>query len=346
MAADDCVVTGLLNNARVGGLGEGAACSDIPPLGGGPKHWWLPQRGSEVYDYMTSGALLWGVSVSASSEVIPQSLFCTVDVSLDGVRITTSEPVDLSWPGGFPLMPGANRTSATGNLPGDMSAVAEALELPRSGAASVIVDCGALGTARWTRPYTVVPDSPQGRDPGVSINDGADFTNDPDVKLHLGWKVWPLDKVKVSNDGGFAPSKTRVFDLVNGEPIPWRLVVLGNERLPKTVYVRFHSPSAGGGWQPETFTDDIVLDTVVPQILSVTLLAPGAASLAASRRSLRIKAKDNRSGVKSVQISSGKPRKKAKVVKYRKAVPAPGSGRLYVRVRDGAGNWSRWRGVA
>lgn len=163
------------------------------------------------------------------------------------------------------------------------------------------------------------------------------------MKLHLGWKVWPLDKVKVSNDGGFAPSKTRVFDLVNGEPIPWRLVVLGNERLPKTVYVRFHSPSAGGGWQPETFTDDIVLDTVVPQILSVTLLAPGAASLAASRRSLRIKAERQPLG-QVVEISSGKPRKKAKVVSDRKAVPAPdpaGSreGVMVLATGLGGGEW-------
>jgi hypothetical protein len=178
----------------------------------------------------------------------------------------------------------------------------------------------------------------------VSINDGADFTNDPEVQLHLGWKVWPLDKVKVSNDGGFAPSKTRVFALTNGDPIPWRLVVLGNERLPKTVYVRFHSPSRGGGWQTETFTDDIVLDTVVPQILSLSFAPPG--ELTSARRAVRVRAKDNRSGIKSVQLSKGKPRKKAKVLKFRRTLPAPGSGRVFVRVRDGAGNWSKWRDVA
>jgi hypothetical protein len=346
IAADDCAVTGVLNNARFSGLGEGSTCSDSPPLGGASKHWWLPQRGSEVYGYMTTGAGLWALSVSAASEAIPQSLLCTVDVSLDGVRLTASDPVDLSWPEGFPVMPGAKRTAANGSVGVDLTAVARALASPRTGTASFAVDCGGVGTARWTIPHTVVPDSPAGRDTGVSIDDGADFTNNPDVLLHLGWKAWPIDKVKVSNDGGFAPSKTRVFDLTSGDPLPWRLVVLGNERLPKTVYVRFHSPSRGAGWDQITYSDDIVLDTVVPQILSLTITQPGATSLASSRRTLRVKAKDNRSGVQSIQISKGKPRKKAKVVKYRKAVAAPGSGRLFVRVRDGAGNWSKWRGVA
>ena len=347
-SADDCAMTGVFNNARINSMGEGSACSDSPPIGGTLKHMWLPQQGSEVYGYMTSvdGPLTWGMSVSAATEALPQSLVCAAAVSLNGVQLTKSDSVDMSWQGTFPLAPGAKRTTANGVIGVDMEALDRALASPASGTASFSVDCGDVGTAAWTTPYTVVPDSPAGRDTGVSIDDGADFTNNPEVLLHLGWKAWPIDKVKVSNDGGFAPSKTRVFDLTSGDPIPWRLVVLGNERLPKTVYVRFHSPSRGAGWDQITYSDDIVLDTVVPQILSVTLLQPGAASLASARRTLRVKAKDNRSGVKSIQISKGKPRKKSKVVKYRKAVAAPRSGRLFVRVRDGAGNWSKWRAVA
>lgn len=347
-AADDCATTGSLNNVRINSMGEGSACSDAPPIGGTLKHLWLPQRGSEVYGYMTSveGPLTWGITLSAATEALPQSLSCAAVVSLNGTRLTTSDLVDMSWHGTFPLVPGAKRTTANGVVGVEMDALARALASPASGTASFSVDCGDVGTAAWTAPYTVVPDSPAGRDTGVSIDDGADFTNNPEVLLHLGWKAWPIDKVKVSNDGGFAPSKTRVFDLTSGDPIPWRLVVLGNERLPKTVYVRFHSPSRGAGWDQITYSDDIVLDTVVPQILSLTITQPGATSLASGRRTLRVKAKDNRSGVKSIQISKGKPRKKAKVVKYRKAVAAPGSGRLFVRVRDGAGNWSKWRGVA
>jgi hypothetical protein len=124
-----------------------------------------------------------------------------------------------------------------------------------------------------------------------------------------------------------------------GDPIDWRLVVRGNERLPKTVYVRY---GYRGGWETRSSnTHDIVLDTVVPQILTGSLQGPS--SLAAASRTLRVKAKDNRSGLASIQVSGGKPNKKAKVRKFRKSVPAPKSSKVFVRVRDGAGNWSKWR---
>jgi hypothetical protein len=108
------------------------------------------------------------------------------------------------------------------------------------------------------------------------------------------------------------------------------------------VYIRFHR--AFGEWDDQTFTDDIVLDTVVPQIFSLSFAPPG--DLLAVRRAVRVRAKDNRSGIKAVQVSKGKPRKKTKVQKFRRTLAAPGSGRVFVRVRDGAGNWSKWREVA
>jgi hypothetical protein len=231
---------------------------------------------------------------------------------------------------------------AYGKGPADAVAIEEVLSYPHSGTATLKIDCGDYGGVSWTTPYTVLPASPPGREPGVSIDDGADFTNNPEVQLHFGWRGWDVDKVKVSNDGGFAPSRTRVFDLTSGDPLSWRLVVLGNERLPKTVYIRFHR--AFGEWDDQTFTDDIVLDTVVPQIFSLSFAPPG--DLLAVRRAVRVRAKDNRSGIKAVQVSKGKPRKKTKVQKFRRTLAAPGSGRVFVRVRDGAGNWSKWREVA
>jgi hypothetical protein len=337
------MVTGSLNNAKVFVLGGSPVCIEGGVFGKGPEKLWLPPTGADGYEYLTSGGFGWSVGSAAND--LPQSLICGQTVDLDGVRISSTEPVDMSYSGipPTPLSPYIGRNLANGQGRLDAMAVDRALSSPRSGIASFKIDCGEVGSASWTTPYTVLPASPPGREPGVSINDGADFTNDPDVRLFLAWRAWGWDKVKVSNDGGFAPSKTRVFELTSGDPIPWRLVVLGNERLPKTVYVRLHSPSQGGGWQTETFTDDIVLDTVVPQILALSFAPPG--DLLAARRAVRVRAKDNRSGIKAVQVSKGKPRKKTKVQKFRRTLAAPGSGRVFVRVRDGAGNWSKWREV-
>jgi hypothetical protein len=189
----------------------------------------------------------------------------------------------------------------------------------------------------------ITPSPPPGRDPGVSIEDGADYTNSSRVNLYLGWeKGQAFDKVKVSNDGGFAPSKTKEFDLTSSGPISWQLVDLGKERLPKTVYLKFRVASAPQYWYPQVYTDDIILDTVKPQVLSASMSGSGAATLAGPRM-VRVKARDNRSGLASVQVSAGKPNKKAKVRKFRKSVPAPKSSRVFVRVRDGAGNWSKWK---
>ncbi len=213
----------------------------------------------------------------------------------------------------------------------------------KSGTASIDFDCGGLGRATWSMPVSVIAAPPAGRTGGVSINDGGDFTNTPAVRLYLGWEdlgdpEGMIDAVKVSNDGGFAPSKTKEFAMTEGGTVDWTLVKLGNERLPRQVYVKFHQ--AGGAWLKQTFSDDIVLDTVKPTIQAASV-SPGGTSAANSARAvLRVRAKDNRSGVEAMQVRSGG--KKSKVVPFRKAVPVA-AGQVRVRVRDGAGNWSMWK---
>lgn len=212
----------------------------------------------------------------------------------------------------------------------------------RVGTADLALNCGSVGTASWSMPVVVLPAAPEDREPGVSIDDGADFTNSPKVALHLGWDGL-LDKVKVSNDGGFAPAKTREIQVRTEGPLDWTVVELAAERIPRTVYIKFHY--VGYGWQKQTYTDDIILDTVKPVVVSASLSGSGAATLAGPRM-VRVKAKDNKSGLASIQVSAGKPRKSAKVLKYRKSVPAPKSSTVFVRVRDGAGNWSAWKAVS
>jgi hypothetical protein len=63
---------------------------------------------------------------------------------------------------------------------------------------------------------------------------------------------------------------------------------------------------------------------------------------------VRLTAKDDRSGVVSTQFRVDKNRS-LRVVDYAKTVTVtvPRQAKvLQVRVRDGAGNWSRWKNVA
>ena len=109
---------------------------------------------------------------------------------------------------------------------------------------------------------------------GVSINDGAQYTNDPDVTVFAVWPGFASDAL-VSNDGGF---KTAVNFPV-AEKIPWKLDSSGPERLPKTIYVRF----TAGTQVSETYQDDIILDQTPPKVLSASLSSGGSAASAWAR---------------------------------------------------------------
>lgn len=195
---------------------------------------------------------------------------------------------------------------------------------------------GATGSV--TRPIAIRLAPPPGP-VGVSINDGAQFTNDPNVRIFLRWPAL-TSNVTVSDDGGFAHSRTvAVFPAV-----PWKLDSSGPERLPKTVYVRFDGST-------QTFQDDIILDETAPVVQQATVTAAvgGTAQKAAivSARKRRFivatRAKDNVSGVARMQITSNR-RKPRAALRYRAKAPFKTSAKvIYVRVRDRAGNWSRWR---
>lgn len=181
-------------------------------------------------------------------------------------------------------------------------------------------------------------------EPGVVIDGGDRFTRDPHVKL----RVYPPDEasaasdVEISNDGGFGHSKTFERAGADGATFEWMLARSGPEKLAKTVYVRF----AGVDQESDAvFHDDIVLDETAPTLVEAKILgsATGAAVRAASARRLVVRARDKTSGVSRIQIAQDREIpgawhrfKKGK----RYALP---TGRVYVRVRDRAGNRSRWR---
>ena len=183
---------------------------------------------------------------------------------------------------------------------------------------------------------TVSAQAPIGERLGVSINDGAQYTNDPDVVV---FSVWPpfASNALISNDGGFRTAQS--FPVA--EQIKWKLDSSGPERLPKTIYVRF----TGGGSVSETFQDDIILDETAPRVLAATVTAAAASgrvATASKTRRLRIRARDNASGVGHMQVTKSK-RRPGKVRRFKARIAVPASGPVFVRVRDRARNWSKWR---
>jgi len=182
------------------------------------------------------------------------------------------------------------------------------------------------------------PDGPL----GISINDGAKFTNDPHVLIY---PVWPelAQSLLISNDGGFKPSGSPGV----AETVPWTLDSAGSERIPKTVYVRFQ----GGDSGRETYQDDIILDQTAP-VLSRAIsdcCAAGASSVSARGHRaritrIRLRAHDRTSGVRFVQTAVKKKRP-AKKTRYRSRITVHGAVPKFVRVQDRAGNFSRWKKI-
>ena len=175
---------------------------------------------------------------------------------------------------------------------------------------------------------------------GVSINDEAQYTRDPKVTLRVTWPNFAT-RMLVSNDGGFKRAKS----LPLKRDTPWALDSSGPERLPKHVYVRF----VNGLTISETYQDDIILDETAPRVTSA-LVRPAKEGAALV---LRLRATDGRgSGVESVQVTNDRGAPKAQFRPRANAVKLTrrsGERRLdlrltvYVRVRDRAGNLSRWR---
>lgn len=159
---------------------------------------------------------------------------------------------------------------------------------------------------------------------GASIEDGAQFTNDPHVMV---WLRWPdfTRRATVSNDGGFADAQ--VFPVAR--QIPWTLRSSGPERLPKTIYVRFDDST-------QTFSDDIILDETAPAIQSASIDRDSGDFV------LRLSASDRLSGVSRMQVARdrGHPQKWRKFKRKRRV---RNGDPVWVRVRDRAGNRSRWR---
>jgi VCBS repeat protein len=253
--------------------------------------------------------------------------------------------------GGFTSAPGS--PFAVGNGPWD-AAVGDfngdghpdlAVTNLEDGTASILLNSPATKV-------TTPPPPPPGA-VGVLTNNGDYATNNPHVDVEV---VWPplATQVTLSNDGGFGRTgNVATFPLA--AHIPWTLKQTGADRLPKIVYVRF----LGAGIDLVTFTDDIILDETAPTLESAELIRPQAAADAAPARTkrhtyrIRVKAKDPTVGVCAIQASNKRHggttlhlvncRHRGIVHLTRTIRVTMHSPPRYVRVKNSAGSWSRWK---
>jgi hypothetical protein len=204
---------------------------------------------------------------------------------------------------------------------------------------------GAIATIRvdgndLTHVETIVPgvaDRTLHRYPGVSIDDGAIWVNSREVTLTVNRPGWNPTAIEVSNDPSFEGAVRMVVK--SGDRYPWRLAAgSAPERMVKRVYVRF-VPNGTSDWEyfaRAVALDDVILDTRDPQVES--------ARVRGTR--LVLKARDDRSGVKRMQVTTNRRKPgAARAFRSRPAKPR-GSKPVYVRVFDAAGNASSWKRAA
>ena len=321
-----------IDGAQVAELGAEARSFTPPAALADGAHSWRLTAIDGVGNRATVSAMGFVVDTTApvaALAVAPERTLTGRSVAFDARASTDAATAvvryewDLDGDGSFEVDSGATPTAS------------RAFAAPATIAAAVRVTDRAGHVAVAGATLTVTALAPPGKPVGVSVNQGARYTNSPDVTL---FAVWPAfaSTAFVSNDGGFGAAQT--FPVA--ERLPWRLDSSGPERLPKTVYVRY----LGGAATSETFTDDIILDETAPKVLAATLTVPPAPAVAraAAARTLGIRARDNVSGVGWMQVTSSK-RRPGRVRRFKARVSVPARGPVLVRVRDKAKNWSRWR---
>jgi hypothetical protein len=192
--------------------------------------------------------------------------------------------------------------------------------------------------------FAILPSPPAG-EPGISINNGDPYVNTQKVVLNL---VWPkyASSVRISNDGGFAASKTQTKELVAS--IDWELDDSVKGINTKVVYLRFN----GVADTTKTYIDDIVLDTTAPTIET------SSAAVASSSVDVLLKVTDDLTGVNKVQIRTGTKtvtkdyasKVSIPLIDLSLSVSSSGVRKLEVtsveiRVSDNAGNWTSWQTI-
>jgi hypothetical protein len=273
----------------------------------------------------------------------------TPDVALtsSGSQAQTGAPVSFDASGSF--VPFSSPSRYEWDLDGDGSfetdsgasgRVSRAYDTPGVRTVTVRVTAPAGGSATASTSVDVSTASPAGP-PGVSINNGAMYTNDPAVTVVMRWPTYAKDVV-ISNDGGFFPASQRPVSA----SMTWTLDSSGPERLPKTIYARFVGGQAGA----ETYQDDIILDQTRP-VVSSAVGSVGTSSRVAARLAkkrtyrLVLKASDATSGVSQMQVTYRKTKPGTWKPFAKKVKIKSPTAKIFVRVIDRAGNVSGWKRI-
>jgi hypothetical protein len=276
-------------------------------------------RTSSLAGAVTTGPVLTGTSVylSSASSTSTSSKFSKFEWDLDGN-------------GTYEVDGGTTNTRST--------------SFTTSGSKTVGVRVTSRGGSTSTATTTIdVRKSPPSGEAGVSIIDGASYTNTKAVQLNLVWPEYATE-ARISNDGGFAASKTQTKDLAAS--IDWELDDSVKGIYTKVVYVRFNGVTD----TTKTYSDDIILDTTAPTIET------SSAAVVSSSVDVSLKATDDITGVDKVELKNGSstvtkdyaanlsvPMKDLGLTVSSASVRKLATSSIEIRVSDKAGNWSAYK---
>jgi DNA-binding beta-propeller fold protein YncE len=173
------------------------------------------------------------------------------------------------------------------------------------------------------------PKLPRGGHPALTINDGALYTNDPDVTISLTPPDYTASFRLAGTTLGLESGRARRVD--PDGTYHWRLdTASAAPRDVRHAYVRLWTL---WGDEPVELSDDIVLDQTAPTVTSARM----------KRGKLSVRAQDNRSGIRRIQVTRDRSKPGDRLAFAKHIVAPPGTGKVWVRVFDGAHNRSHWR---
>ncbi|MFN8487977.1 MAG: right-handed parallel beta-helix repeat-containing protein [Caldilineaceae bacterium] len=162
----------------------------------------------------------------------------------------------------------------------------------------------------------------------IAINDAALYTSNRVVNVRV--NLTGAAQMQLSNDGSFIGATWQAYAPLT----TWTLRDIGSRIATLLVYARFRDAAGALLCNGAPLIDDIIYDP----------LAPKVTGLAFAAGQLQVTAEDQPggSGITDLQVSAQADFAEAGWQPFVAALawPAPSSGALYVRVRDGAGNES------
>ena len=259
-----------------------------------------------------------------------QSVFTAEDGGL--VEATTAPDAAPAFRRRYAGVPGLGRPNAMAwRADGRYAYVASTSRGGRDGAVAAFRRTGdGLELVNAAGPSFDVPALPTvSQPPTVTIDDGAIYTNDREVEVTVDNNPY-TSSIQLSNAEDLAGARTQRIVLPR-QTYSWTLATSGPERSVKRVHVRFLTIDD----KDKRLFDDIILDERPPEVVAARI----------DGRRLILKARDNRSGVERMQVTTSR-KKPGKARSYRRVVSVSRKTKaLHVRVLDGAGNTSKWRTV-